>query len=218
MIAAPAQMDAAADEMGIGQQMVDAGNAFEDRHERSGIEVVYRRTQGARKAFLAGAREFLLDGFDAELFPGDGVVRARKHARQFGGAGGLEKIVDDVAEAYDFLVDMLRGRISNATIIITTVYDPSDGTGRIPGVHEQGPALPLDILDRLNNHIRTLATGTPNILLADAHRHFLGHGVAAAEADQWYWKRSLIEPNARGASEIRHLWLDALRDTGETPA
>jgi lysophospholipase L1-like esterase len=130
----------------------------------------------------------------------------------------LEKIVDDVAEAYDFLVDMLRGRFSNATIIITTVYDPSDGTGRIPGVHEQGPALPLDILDRLNNHIRTLATGTPNILLADAHRHFLGHGVAAAEADQWYWKRSLIEPNARGASEIRHLWLDALRDTGETPA
>jgi len=130
----------------------------------------------------------------------------------------LEKIVDDVAEAYDFLVDMLRGRFSNATIIVTTVYDPSDGTGRIPGVHEQGPALPLDILDRLNNHIRTLATGTPNILLADAHRHFLGHGVAAAEADQWYWKRSLIEPNARGASEIRHLWLDALRDTGETPA
>jgi lysophospholipase L1-like esterase len=129
----------------------------------------------------------------------------------------LEKIADDVAEAYDFLVDFIRGRFPGAIIILTTVYDPSDGTGRIPGVHDGGPALPLDVLDQLNNHIRTLAGGTPNILLADAHRHFLGHGITAAETDRWYWKRSLIEPNARGASEIRHLWLDALRNAGETP-
>jgi lysophospholipase L1-like esterase len=130
----------------------------------------------------------------------------------------LEKIADDVAEAYDFLVDLIRGRFPQAVTILTTVYDPSDGTGRIPGVHEAGPAMPLDILDRLNNHIRSLGTGTPNVLLADAYRHFLGHGTTAAEQDQWYWKRSLVEPNARGASEIRHLWLDALRDAGETPA
>ena len=84
-------------------------------------------------------------------------------------------------------------------------------------MYDDRPALPLDLLDRFNDHIRTLASGTPNILLADAHRHFLGHGVSAAEADRWYWKRSLIEPNARGASEIRRLWLDALRDAGETP-
>jgi lysophospholipase L1-like esterase len=130
----------------------------------------------------------------------------------------LEKIADDVAEAYDFLVGLVRGRFPNAATILTTVYDPSDGTGRIPGVYEQGPALPLHVLDRLNAHIRALATGTPNVLLADAHRHFLGHGVTASEQDQWYWKRSLIEPNARGANEIRHLWLDALRAAGETPA
>jgi lysophospholipase L1-like esterase len=128
----------------------------------------------------------------------------------------LERIVGDIAEAYDFLVDMLRGRFPNAVIILTTIYDPSDGTGRIPGVYDDRPALPLDLLDRFNDHIRTLARGTPNILLADAHRHFLGHGVTS-ERDQWYWKRSLIEPSARGASEIRHLWLDALRDAGETP-
>lgn len=129
----------------------------------------------------------------------------------------LEKIADDVAEAYDFLVDLIRGRFPNAVVILTTVYDPSDGAGRIPGVYDGGPALPLDILDRLNDHIRALATGTPNIILADAHRHFLGHGLTAAESDRWYWKRSLVEPNARGASEIRHLWLDALRAAGETP-
>jgi hypothetical protein len=96
------------------------------------------------------------------------------------------------------------------------VYDPSDGTGRIPGVYDDRPNLPLDILDELNDHIRTLAAGTPNVLLADAHRHFLGHGVTAAEEDRWYWRRSLIEPNALGANALRHIWLDALRAAGET--
>jgi hypothetical protein len=39
--------------------------------------------------------------------------------------------------------------------------------------------------------------------------------VTAGEPDRWYWKRSWIEPNARGASEIRRLWLDALADIAE---
>ena len=64
-------------------------------------------------------------------------------------------------EAYDFLVDTLRGRCPNGTLIVTTVYDPSDGTGQIPGVYDDRGPLPLDVLDRLNDHIRTLASGTP---------------------------------------------------------
>jgi hypothetical protein len=34
--------------------------------------------------------------------------------------------------------------------------------------------------------------------------------VATAEEERWYWRRSLLEPNARGASEIRRVWIDAL--------
>lgn len=123
----------------------------------------------------------------------------------------LEKIERDIAEAYDFLVDALRGRLPGATVIANTVYDPSDRSGRIPGVFEGPGLLPLDILDRLNDHIRALALGTPRVLLADVYARFLGHGLSAADADQWYWRRSLIEPNAQGASELRHLWLDTLR-------
>lgn len=123
----------------------------------------------------------------------------------------LEKIESDIAEAYDFLVDMLRGRFPNGTLMIATVYDPSDGTGHIPGVFEEVGKLPLDILDRLNDHIRALALGTPRVLLADVHAHFLGHGVTVPESERWYWRRSLIEPNARGASEIRRVWREALR-------
>jgi len=122
----------------------------------------------------------------------------------------LEKIERDVAEAYDFLVDHLRARFPGGTLIANTIYDPSDGSGKIPGVYDEIGPLPLDILDRMNDHIRALAIGTPRVLLADIHAHFLGHGVSAEDSERWYWKRSLIEPNARGASEIRRLWLDVL--------
>jgi lysophospholipase L1-like esterase len=123
----------------------------------------------------------------------------------------LDRIVNDIGEAYDFLVDQVRARYSAGTLIIATVYDPSDGTGRIPGVYDDAGTLPLEVLHTLNDHIRALAVGTPRVALADVHARFLGHGVTAPESERWYWKRSLIEPNARGASEIRHLWLDALR-------
>ena len=126
----------------------------------------------------------------------------------------LERIERDIAEAYDFLLDLLRGHLPNGTFVITTVYDPSDRSGRIPGVYEEAGPLPLNILDRFNEHARTLAAGTPNVLLADVYAHFLGHGVTAAEAEQWYWRRSLIEPNARGASEVRKVWLDTLHASG----
>jgi lysophospholipase L1-like esterase len=126
----------------------------------------------------------------------------------------LERIEHDIAEAYDFLVDDLRSRFPASTLIVTTIYDPSDGTGVIPGVYDDLGKLPLDILARMNDHIRALAVGTPRVALADAHAHFLGHGVTAPEAERWYWRRSLIEPNALGAHEIRNLWRDALRPGG----
>jgi lysophospholipase L1-like esterase len=126
----------------------------------------------------------------------------------------LDKITSDIAEAYDLLVETLLSRFDRATLMVTTVYDPSDRTGRIPGVYDDAGPLPLEFLDRLNDHIRALAVGTPRVLLADAYAHFLGHGVSVADEDRWYWRRSLIEPNSRGASEIRAVWLRALQDAG----
>lgn len=122
----------------------------------------------------------------------------------------LEAIARDVAEAYDFLLDALRRTRPNALILLTTIYDPSDRLGRIPGVLEDAGKLPLHVLDGLNVHIRTLARGTPGVALADVYEHFLGHGASVTEADQWYWRRSLVEPNAQGASEIRRVWREAL--------
>jgi lysophospholipase L1-like esterase len=122
----------------------------------------------------------------------------------------LESIARDVADAYEFLLDSVRRTRPNSLILLTTIYDPSDRIGRIPGVLEDAGTLPLHILDGLNAHIRMLAEGTPNAALADVYAHFLGHGASVPEQDRWYWRRSLIEPNAQGANEIRRVWRDVL--------
>ena len=70
--------------------------------------------------------------------------------------------------------------------------------------------LPLEVLDGMNDQIRRLAAGTPNTAVADVYAHFLGHGASVSEPDRWYWRRSLIEPNAVGAHEMRRLWRDVL--------
>jgi lysophospholipase L1-like esterase len=127
------------------------------------------------------------------------------------GAGSrLDQVARRIIEQYTELVETIREELSNATLLLTTVYDPTDGTGRLPGLEGLG-RLPLEYLDRFNDHVRAAASNEP-MKLADVHRHFLGHGVTAREADRWYWTRSMIEPNARGASEIRRVWLEALSD------
>ena len=128
----------------------------------------------------------------------------------------LTGFVRDIADAFEFLIESLRRARPNSAIIATTVYDPSDATRKIPGFFDNAGPLPLESLHVLNDRIASIAQATPRCAVADAHKHFLGHGMSAEVAkDCWYWKRSLIEPGARGASEIRRLWLDALATMNE---
>ena len=121
----------------------------------------------------------------------------------------LERAVRQIERQYTDLVATVREELPGATLVLTTVYDPTDGTGRLPGLESLG-RLPLEHLDRFNERVRELAREDDHTLLADVHRHFLGHGVKAPDGDRWYWRRNLIEPNARGASEIRRVWLEAV--------
>ena len=122
----------------------------------------------------------------------------------------LAPIVRDIADAYEFLIETLERARPNAALILTTVYDPSDDTRKIPGLFEGAGKLPLESLHDLNARIKRLAEQARRAALADAYTHFQGHGVTAPESERWYWKRNLIEPSAQGASEIRRLWLESL--------
>lgn len=128
------------------------------------------------------------------------------------GAGSrLDQVVRKIMRQYTELIETIRDELPNATLVLTTVYDPTDGTGRLPGLEYPG-RLPLEYLDHFNDNVRAIAASRERVVLADVHLHFLGHGVTAPPADRWYWERSLIEPNARGASEIRRVWLEAVAD------
>ncbi len=124
--------------------------------------------------------------------------------------GVVRQAAGDIGDAFEFLVDAIRQARPNATLLLATVCDPSDGTALLPGVDRETKPVRLEALAAVNDRIRELAGGTPNVRLADLHGRFLGHGVEAAEKDRWYWRRSPLEPNAVGASEIRRAWLDAL--------
>jgi lysophospholipase L1-like esterase len=121
----------------------------------------------------------------------------------------LDREVRRIERRYTDLIATVLEELPAATLMVTTVYDPTDGTGRLPGL-KSAARLPLESLDRFNQRVRVLARESGRILLADVHRHFLGHGATAAEPDRWYWKRNPIEPNARGASEIRRVWLETM--------
>ena len=134
---------------------------------------------------------------------GNDLLDALAAGRRLGTAVSL------AVRRYTDLVETVREELPRATVILTTVYDPTDGTGWLPGLESYG-RLPIEHLERFNREIHELAGAMPGVFLADVHRHFLGHGVTAPEADRWYWRRNLIEPNARGASEIRRVWWEVL--------
>ena len=123
----------------------------------------------------------------------------------------FDRIVHDIGRAYELLVDGIRERLPHSHLVLNTIYDPTDRTGRLPpGVLDTLDPLPLRHLDDLNAHIRSLATRQADLAVADLYVHFLGRGVTAPENDRWYWRRSMLEPSAEGASEVRRVWLEVI--------
>jgi lysophospholipase L1-like esterase len=116
-------------------------------------------------------------------------------------------LVDDMIERIHRIVATVSKRLPNATILAGTVYDPSDGTNVLYGERLEREA---EWLRRYNEAVRALAGGRVHI--ADIHKHFLGHGLTVAEKDRWYWSGLIFEPNARGASEVRRLWLTEIEN------
>ena len=118
-------------------------------------------------------------------------------------------------------LDEILGRIQTiaprAIVGLGTIYDPSDETGDLGSVSvadwPPGPAC----LAALNAGI-VAATRRAGATLVDIHARFLGHGRRAGsvdgsppgpvDGDVWYCRA--IEPNRRGAHEVRALFWDSL--------
>lgn len=117
-------------------------------------------------------------------------------------------LVDGIATRIERLVRTLQTKRPQATLVVTTAPDPSDGTGALDAdtPFERAAAW----LAEYNERLRALAAATPNAVLADAAARFAGRGNAAPPDERWFWPDRPAELNARGASELRRVWLEAL--------
>lgn len=128
----------------------------------------------------------------------------------FDGPMAVQDATHDAIARYGQLVARVMETFPTATVILTTVYDPTDGTGILPGLSDAYGPLPMELLARFNQTVEGLASGYDRAVVADVHARFLGHGLSAPPGERWYWEPNPIEPGARGASEIRRCWLEAL--------
>jgi lysophospholipase L1-like esterase len=124
-------------------------------------------------------------------------------------AGGRApaKLVDGMIDRIRRIVTTVAKLLPNALLLVGTVYDPSDGTNVLYGERLDREA---EWLRRYNEAVRALAAD--RVRIADIHQHFLGHGLTVPEKDRWYWSGLIFEPNARGASEVRRLWLSEIEN------
>lgn len=126
------------------------------------------------------------------------------------------------AERADRILDTLRAMAGpDAAVVVTTVYDPSDGAGVLAGAGlpawPDGPRLVVEL-----NTVLAEAASRHDAFVADVHAHFHGHGAATGDpaqpdprpANRELWYCGVIEPNAYGADEIRSVWWHTLREQG----
>jgi lysophospholipase L1-like esterase len=104
-------------------------------------------------------------------------------------------------------------------VVMTNIYDPSDGTGnfvfasgtKCPGALGFWPAgkETKSILDKWEDVMATEAAKHPEVKLVDLRARFTGHGVPDAET--WFVS-DCIHPNAMGHNQIRGLAWDTIKN------
>jgi len=130
--------------------------------------------------------------------------------RAGGDRSGIFREMKKLQSRFDEAIRSLKAKLSKSKIVVTTVYDPTDGTGVMPTSAGYRGKMPVEYLSQFNESLRQTAQ-TYNLLVADVHLHFRGHGAECGSADQfWYLRSSPIEPSYRGASEIRRVWLQTI--------
>ncbi|WP_433078786.1 SGNH/GDSL hydrolase family protein [Dactylosporangium sp. CA-052675] len=124
--------------------------------------------------------------------------------------------VEATAANYDATLATLAA--TGARIVVSTVYDPTDGTGDLSWAGLPDVDEGLALLHSMNAAIRA-AAARHGAAVADLHGAFLGHGAQAGDitrpdshpANRELWLCGHIEPNAWGAQAIRDTWRAALR-------
>ena len=128
----------------------------------------------------------------------------------------LQADAEEICFRLQAIIKQLQERFSNCHILLGTVYDPTDGVGDLfePGVCLERE---MECMRKTNDAIRAMFDSA-GVQVVDIHRHFLGHGAHCKDSRNPYyhpedpslWYTMNIEPNSRGAHEVRRLFWEAL--------
>jgi lysophospholipase L1-like esterase len=126
-------------------------------------------------------------------------------------AGGNDFLVGRPVPAIVANLEAIAQRLDplGATVILTTVYDPTDGDDEVAWKLLGIPAEMRASFNALNAGIRSVAE-RHGFLLADLEALFRGHGIASR--DPWFVLE--IEPNLAGATATANHWYGLLRAAG----
>lgn len=181
-----------------------------------GIEYVNQCVDGATTEDLLGMRMQEVDQFKSYrclvtlTIGGNDLLQSHRRTVGVLDSGRLTDALGEIRLRYEKSLLAIKRALPASQLILTTVFDPTDGTGIMPSTHSGYDKLPIQYLEQFNNFVRALAKGHKAIL-ADVHEHFRGHGAECdSAANFWYWKASPIEPSRVGAHEIRRVWWEAV--------
>jgi lysophospholipase L1-like esterase len=129
---------------------------------------------------------------------------------------------EDIIFRLDAIIHTLLNNFPSAQLIVGTIYDPTDGTKIL---FEDRPPVEQEykIFQIVNEAIKGFSKHQ-RVKIVDVCEHFLGHGIAHNNSqnphyrkeDPSLWYLLTIEPNPRGAHEIRRLFWEALNVKSET--
>ena len=174
---------------------VVGGGAVSQLARRLGAELVNLTRDGE-----------ITDGVLADLARDHGVVRIVTVT-----AGGNDLLSGRPAAAIVANLEQIAERLArlDATVILNTIYDPTDGDDALGRELLGLPEETRVEFDTVNDAIKRL-TRERRFLLADLEWLFHGHGVASP--DPWYV--GVIEPGLPGATAIAEHWHELLVGAG----
>jgi hypothetical protein len=140
----------------------------------------------------------------------------------------IDALAADVATVLRSLAEPASGRPPR--LLVLDVPDPSDGVGDlaelvatlfpIAGTEAVDAALALTVIEGVHHALHTAAADVGADVLG-VRAHFLGHGFHHDEpelpaydaADPTHWFKAVVDPNLRGAHEVRRLVWEAVQGT-----
>jgi lysophospholipase L1-like esterase len=135
-----------------------------------------------------------------------------------GPGGGIDRgAIDDFRSNLVEILETLCEHFPNSFIILGTIYDPTDGVGDL-GMPEVDIQEAYKLFHAFNRAILDMGKSY-GAQIVDIYTHFLGHGSHHGDPnnphycpeDPSYWFVQEIEPNARGAHEVRRKFWDAFK-------